>query len=136
MRSKGIDSGVMVCIVDDDAAVRKALSRLVESMGMRAETFASPNEFLNQRRGKSIGCLLLDVQLPGMSGFELHERLLDAGQAAPVIFITAHPDESSRNRAAAADAVAFLEKPFDDRSLLEAIHTAVGQIAGGNDRRT
>jgi FixJ family two-component response regulator len=119
------DATPLVYVVDDDEAVRKALRRLIESMGLRAEVFATPAELLSRDLSDEPDCLLLDVQLPGMNGFELHERVLGAGHAAPVIFITAHPDSGSRARAEMADAVAYLEKPFDDASLLRALEQAL-----------
>ena len=118
-------SDVVIRIVDDDDAIRRALTRLIESMGMRVETFASPEELLAHDLASDTGCLLLDVKLPGMDGFELHERIVEDGNDVPVIFITAHPHEASRSRAKQADAVAFLEKPFDDDMLLAAIREAL-----------
>jgi FixJ family two-component response regulator len=119
----------VVCIVDDDDSVRRALTRLVESSGLRAEAYASPRELLEHDRGDPVHCLLLDVQLPGMSGFELNDRLVAAGRGAPVVFITAHPDGRTRARAADAGAEACLEKPFDDDDLLEAIQRALDHYA-------
>lgn len=124
----------VVYVVDDDDAVRKALSRLIGSLGMRAEVFASPAEFLDRAANDRVACLLLDIHLPGMDGFELRVRSLEAGLDSPVIFITAHPDDRSRQRAAAADAVAYLEKPFDDQALLDALENALDRIAGGRNR--
>jgi len=118
----------VVCIVDDDGSVRKALSRLIESLGWRSETFASPEEFLGRTVDDEIACLLLDIQLPGMDGFELRDRTVAAGLDSPVIFITAHPDARTRERAAAAEAVAYLEKPFDDQALLDALEIALDRI--------
>jgi FixJ family two-component response regulator len=123
------DNAPVIYIVDDDDSVRKALRRLIESMGMRAEAFATPQELLGSDLEHEPGCLLLDVQLPGMNGFELHRRMVEAGYSPPVIFITAHPDAGSRDRARRADAVAYLEKPFDDSSLLGALETALDRIA-------
>ena len=121
---------VVIRIVDDDAAIRRALARLVESMGMRAETFASPEALLAHDLDEAAGCLLIDVKLPGMDGFELHQRIVADGRKTPVIFITAHPHRSARSRAEQADAVAFLEKPFDDEMLLAAIRTALDRAPG------
>ena len=121
----------VVCIVDDDESVRKALSRLVESMGMRAESFASPADFLDRAVEEQIACLLLDIQLPGMDGFELRDRTVEAGLDSPVIFITAHPDDRTRTRAKKAEAVAYLEKPFTDEALLDAIETAIDRLIDG-----
>ena len=124
----------VVCIVDDDESVRKALSRLVESMGMKAEAFASPVDFLNRAVEEQVACLLLDIQLPGMDGFELHDRTVEAGLDSPVIFITAHPDDRTRARARKAEAVAYLEKPFTDEALLGAIETALDRLIDGRGR--
>jgi len=124
----------VVHIVDDDESVRRALGRLVESLNMRAELFASAHEFLRHDFGAEAACLLLDIQLPGMDGFELHKLVTAAGYEAPVIFITAHPDDESRTKAAEADAVAFLEKPFEDRLLLKALESAFDRALSG-DRR-
>lgn len=125
MRSEPFPTDVVIRIVDDDDSVRRALTRLVESMGMHAESFASPEQLLSREPDERVRCLLLDVQLPGMDGFELHRRIVEEGQAAPVIFITAHPHEAARARARQADAVAFLEKPFDEETLLAALESAL-----------
>jgi len=118
---------VVIRIVDDDDSVRRALTRLVESMGMRAETYASPAELLDREPDEKAGCLLLDIQLPGMDGFELHRRIVEDGHQTPVIFITAQPHEAARDRARQANAVAFLEKPFDDETLLAALRSALAR---------
>jgi FixJ family two-component response regulator len=115
----------VICIVDDDKSVRRALARLVESMDMRAESFESPEELLETGPSDEVGCFLFDVQLPGMDGFELHERVLAGGLRRPVIFLTAHPDGRKRDRARAAGATAYLEKPFDEEALLNAIRLAL-----------
>ena len=113
--------------MDDDDSVRRALTRLIKSSGMRVEAYATPRELLDLGRREPVNCLLLDVQLPGMSGFELNERLVAAGRGAPVVFITAHADGRTRARAAGAGAEAFLEKPFDDDDLLSALQSALDQ---------
>lgn len=118
---------VVIRIVDDDDAIRRALTRLVESMGMRAESFASPAQLLGREPDERVGALLVDVQLPGMDGFELHRRMVENGQTTPVIFITAQPHQAARDRARRANAVAFLEKPFDDESLLAALRSALAR---------
>lgn len=123
----------IVCIVDDDVSVRKALGRLIGSMGIRTEVFASPEEFLERAIDERIACLLLDVQLPGMDGFELRERTREAGLDLPVIFITGHPDSRSRSRASAANAVAYLEKPFDDQALIDALEIALQRAIIGKE---
>jgi FixJ family two-component response regulator len=133
MEGEAAKQAQVVYIVDDDASVRKALSRLIRSLGIRTEVFASPQKFLERAVDEQIACLLLDVQLPGMDGFELRERTLEAGLDSPVIFITGHPDNRSRSRASAAGAVAYLEKPFDDQMLIEALEIALDRAVGGND---
>jgi FixJ family two-component response regulator len=115
----------LIVIVDDDESVRRALGRLVEALGMRVESHASPRALLERGHAREPSCLLLDVQLPGMSGFELHERLRARGLQAPVIFVTGHPDEEARTRARAAGAMALLEKPVDDRDLIAALDRAL-----------
>ena len=119
--------------MDDDPSVRRALIRLVESMSLRARAYASPEELLHSTPLQSVGCLLLDVQLPGMDGFELNRRMIDSGRGAPVIFITGHPSAQSRSAAAKANAAAYLEKPFDDQlRLFDAIELAPQSL----ERRT
>jgi FixJ family two-component response regulator len=124
-------SDPLICIVDDDPSVRRALVRLVESVGLRVEEFASPSEFLEPGPEGEVGCLVLDVQMPGMDGFELHDRVVETGRNVPVIFVTAHPDASSRARARERDVVAFLEKPFEDRALFDALERALDRIVDG-----
>jgi FixJ family two-component response regulator len=121
-----MDREPLIYIVDDDESVRTALGRLVRSVGMRAETFASPEEVIRHRSEENPEILLLDVQLPGMSGFELRGALSDAGLEAPVIFITAHPESYRWYDSEASDAVACLEKPFGEEALLAAIREALG----------
>ena len=118
----------VICIVDDDPAVRRALGRLVESVGLQVEAFATPEEFLESGPTGEVGCLLLDVQLPGMDGFELHDRMIEAGMGVPVIFITAHPDVHARAKARRDDVVAFLAKPFDDQTLFDALEIALDRV--------
>lgn len=120
VRSSDPPTQPVVCIVDDDVAIGRALSRLVESLGLRARVYTSPRGLLDEDRDGDADFLLLDVQLPGMSGFDLHDRLVASGRGAPVVFITANLDERTRARAARVDA-ACLEKPFDDQDLLTAI---------------
>lgn len=111
----------LVCIVDDDVSLLRALGRLVRAAGFRVATFASAEEFLDSDPPVSPQCLVLDVRLGGMSGFDLHEHLVAAGGAPPVIFVTAHDDVSTRERARRAGAVQYLRKPFDDDALIAAI---------------
>jgi FixJ family two-component response regulator len=103
----------LVSIVDDDEAVLRALESLVKSLGFAAHTFPSAELFLQSSKVSVTRCLVLDVQMPKMSGLELQERLLHLGFDIPIIFITAFPDEGTRTRALDAGAICFLLKPFD-----------------------
>ena len=112
-----------VLVVDDDASVRVALGRLMRSAGLAVETFASAESLL-ETWPSDAGCLILDVQMPGLSGLELQSELAALGSTIPIIFITAHDDPNARSRALDGGAADFLEKPFDDEELIAAIHTA------------
>ena len=115
----------IIYIVDDDGAVRGALTRLLRSAGLAVEAFESAEEFLSQRTDTAVGCLLLDLLLPGMGGLELQERLAAARSPLSIIFITAHGDELARKRAMAAGAAAFFLKPLDGDVLLDAIRATI-----------
>lgn len=114
-----------IFVVDDDASVRDAISNLLESVGLRGETFASADEFLNAPRPEAPSCLLLDVRLPGRSGLEVQEELQATGIRIPIVFITAHGDVPMTSRAMKAGAVDFLEKPFQKKEVLDAIQRAL-----------
>ncbi len=114
-----------VFVVDDDPSMRAALGDLISSVGLQARLFASPQEFLQSHPPDILGCLVLDVRLPGMSGLTFQNELAKAGIAFPVIFITGHGDIPMSVRAMKAGAVEFLTKPFHDQDLLDAIHTAL-----------
>jgi len=116
----------LVSIVDDDVSVRRALRRLVQSGGYTVETFASAPEFYDSAPLGRTACLVLDIHLDGMSGFELQERLAAERTGIPVIFMTAHDDDATRERVRRSGAVAYLRKPFDEQVLLDAIRTALG----------
>jgi FixJ family two-component response regulator len=111
----------LISIVDDDLTVRRALRRLVQAAGYTVETFASAREFLDASPLGRTSCLVLDVHLEGMSGFELAEQLAADRAAVPIIFITAHDDTPTRERVRQAGAAAYLPKPFDECALMEAI---------------
>ena len=119
------DHRPIVGVVDDDASVRRALGRLLRSYGIEAMTFGSAAELLGDPRRRDAGCLLLDVRMPAMNGFELARRLAAEETAAPVIFITAHAEETDA-RARAAGGRALLKKPFDERDLVAALRDAIG----------
>jgi FixJ family two-component response regulator len=114
-----------IFIVDDDASVRDAISNLLESVGLRGETFASADEFLNAPRPEAPSCLILDVKLPGRNGLEIQEELETIGIRIPIVFITAHGDVPMTSRAMKAGAVDFLAKPFQKKDLLDAVHQAI-----------
>ena len=114
-----------VFVVDDDASVRRALKRLIESVGLQVELFGSAQEFLAGRSTDVAGCLVLDIRLPGMSGLDFQRQLAEANIHIPIIFITAHGDIPMTVRAMKAGAVEFLTKPFRDQDLLDAIHLAL-----------
>lgn len=115
----------IVYLIDDDEAVRVAVKDLLESVGLRAETFTSGREFLKAARADVPSCLVLDVRLPGVSGLEFQRELTAANVEIPVIFITGHGDIPMTVQAMKAGAVDFLTKPFRDQELLDAIHKAV-----------
>jgi len=116
----------MISIVDDDASVARALRRLVGSAGYVVETFASAPEFLGSAPSTRTACLILDVYLEGMNGFELQEQLEADRLAIPIIFMTAHDDLATRERAKRSGTAGYLVKPFDGQALLDAI----GRVAG------
>ena len=114
-----------VFIVDDDRSMRQAVQDLVESVGLRAESFATGQEFLNRHLTSDPSCLVLDVRLPQMSGLDFQRRLNEIGMQIPIIFITAHGDVPMSVRALKSGAVEFLTKPFRDQDLLDAIQQAL-----------
>jgi RNA polymerase sigma factor (sigma-70 family) len=114
-----------VFVVDDDQAMRSSLKWLIESVGMRVETYGSAQEFLSHYYPGRAGCLLLDVRMPGMSGLDLQDHLTRASIRVPVIIITGHGDVPMATRAMKAGAVDFIEKPFNDEVLLDSIRNAL-----------
>jgi len=121
----------VVAIVDDDPSVRRSLQRLIRSAGWRAEPFASAQEFLASPRTDAPSCLLLDLQLPGLSGLDLQKQLAEVGLEIPIVFLTGHGDIPASVQAMKAGAVEFLTKPFDEQDLFRAIQEAIER-----DRRT
>jgi FixJ family two-component response regulator len=115
----------IICIIDDDESVRRALRRLIRSAGWDAETFGSAEDFLQSAGPLKPACFILDVHLPGLSGLQLQARLHAEGRNVPVVFITAYACEQMREAALLAGAVAFLEKPFEEQPLLDAVRRAV-----------
>jgi FixJ family two-component response regulator len=120
------DATALIAIVDDDPSVRRAVERLVRSFGLHAESFHSGEGLLQSvAKSQKFGCAVLDVQMPGMSGLEVQQHLAVLGINLPVVFITAHESENIAERAMAAGAVGFLQKPFSDESLIELIRRAI-----------
>ena len=115
-----------VYIVDDDDSVRRALGRLLRSAGLDHQAFGSGEEFFADAADKSSGCLVLDLQMPSMTGTELLARLRSRGTTIPVIALSAQDDPETRERARALGAVFFFRKPVDDQALLDAIQWAMG----------
>lgn len=122
-----------VFVVDDDQAMRNSLKWLIESVGVHVESFSSADEFLVQYQPGRAGCLVLDVRMPGMSGLDLQEHLVKRNIQIPVVIITGHGDVPMAVRAMKGGAIDFIEKPFNDEVLLDAIRRA---IAHGEERRS
>jgi FixJ family two-component response regulator len=114
-----------VFVIDDDAGMRQAIQDLAESVGLRAETFTTGEEFLRKPRTSDPSCLVLDVRLPQMSGLDFQQKLAELGVSIPIVFITAHGDIPMSVRALKSGAVEFLTKPFRDQDLLDAIQQAL-----------
>ena len=121
----------IIAIVDDDPSVRRGLQRLIRSAGWKAETFASAQEFLARPRAALPSCLILDLQMPGLSGLDLQKRITEVELGVPIVFLTGHGDIPASVQAMKAGAVEFLTKPVDEQELLYAIQQAVER-----DRRT
>ena len=115
----------MISIVDDDSFVREAVGDLVESLGYKAATFPSAEDFLESGYVGETTCLITDLQMPGLNGLDLQSQLMAEGHRMPVIFITAFPEEKVRKRALRAGAFAFLSKPFEENSLISCLKTAL-----------
>src|SRR5215471_17601803 len=116
-----------VFVVDDDASIRDSLKDLIRSAGLNVQTFASAQEFLINPRPDAASCLVLDVNLPGLSGLDLQQELAKLGVQIPVIFITGHGDIPMSVRAMKAGAIEFLTKPFRDEDLLDAVEQAISR---------
>jgi CheY-like chemotaxis protein len=120
----------LISVIDDDEAIRRTTTFLIESFGFRAAAFESAEDFLNSVELHDTSCLLIDVRLPGMNGLQLQSELAAARCDIPIIFITAYENSDSRRQGMQAGAVAFLAKPFNDEELLQGIRSA---LRGGND---
>lgn len=117
----------MVFLVDDDASVRKALTRLIRSAGYDVQAFASARKFLDNARNEGAACLVLDIRMPGLSGIDLQRELQTANAILPIIFITGHGNVPTSVKAMKAGAVDFLPKPVKDNDLLKAIEQALAR---------
>jgi FixJ family two-component response regulator len=124
-----------VFIIDDDGGMRQAIQDLVESVGLRAESFSTGEEFLKKQRTADPSCLVLDVRLPQMSGLDFQRRLAEIGLQIPIIFITAHGDIPMSVRALKSGAVEFLTKPFRDQDLLDAIQQALQRDRAAREQK-
>jgi FixJ family two-component response regulator len=122
----------LISVVDDDESIRRTTTFLIESFGFRAAAFESAESFLKSAQLRDTSCLILDVLLPGMNGFELQRELAAAGYGIPIVFITSYEDNESRGRAMRAGAVAFLSKPFRDEQLLQIVRSALHLDGSGS----
>ena len=126
----------IVFIVDDDNRMRAAMQRLLKTVGLSSESFATPEDFLRHKLPDGPSCLLLDVRLPGMSGLDVQRKLIEMGVQIPVIFITGHGDIPMTVKAMKSGAVEFLTKPFRDQDLIDAIQQALKRTAKRGNSRT
>jgi FixJ family two-component response regulator len=133
MKSAGTPT---VFIIDDDHGMRQAIQDLVESVGLRAEAFATGQDFLGKQLSGSPSCLVLDVRLPQLSGLDFQRQLAETGVQIPIIFITAHGDIPMSVKALKSGAVEFLTKPFRDQDLLDAIQQALQRDGAARAQQT
>jgi FixJ family two-component response regulator len=123
----------VISIVDDDKSVREATKSLVRSLGYKVMTFGSAEEFLESEHLTATACLITDVQMPGLSGVQLQDRLIADGYRMPVIFVTGFPDERVQGRALKSGALGFLRKPLNEDRLIECINFALTSSSNRND---
>jgi len=126
----------LIAVVDDDESVCRALKRLVRSLGMDADTFASGRQFLELIEAMPslvVDCVVLDVQMPGLTGLQVQAQLTRSGHRFPVSFITAHDDPLVREQALAAGALAFVRKPFNDELLIKTLNVAIERNSHEDD---
>jgi FixJ family two-component response regulator len=121
----------LILIVDDDDALRNATKGLMRALGFRAEAFGTAEDLLKFDRLHSAACIIADMQMPQMSGLEMHRRLVGSGTSIPAILMTAYPDDSVRTRALEAGIIGYLTKPFSKDDLLGCIHSALDRGAAG-----
>lgn len=126
---KPLEEIPIISIIDDDNSVRAATKSLVGSLGYATQAFASATEFLQSSYLGKTACVISDVAMPGMSGIEMQDVLIERGYRVPIIFITAFPEERARERALRAGAIAFLSKPFEDCAMIESLRIALNRRA-------
>jgi len=131
-KAEAVAAAETVVIIDDDEAVREALEGLLESVGLQVKSYGSVQQYVDQRPAIDVGCMVLDVRLPGRSGLDFQAELARSGNSLPVIFISGHADVPMSVRAMKAGAFEFLTKPVHHQELLDAIHAA---IAAHGERR-
>lgn len=124
-----------VFVVDDDTGVRDSLKWLFGTVGLRVETYESAQDFLERYPPGAAGCLLLDVRMPGMSGLQLQARMADSGIDMPIIFLTGHGDVQMAVRAMKEGAADFIEKPFSNQAVIDAVQEVMGSVTASLDRR-
>jgi FixJ family two-component response regulator len=120
-----LPTAAVIAIVDDDRSVREALTSFVRSLGYDAVAFESADDFLKTAPPRGLSCLIADVQMPGMTGLELHDRLLASGASLPTILVTAYPEERTRERALRSGVIGYLAKPFSDEALLACLRSCL-----------
>jgi len=129
LRSEGgpmVHKTSTIYVIDDDESVRRSFERLLRSAKLDAKTFSCAEEFLNSLRENETGCIIMDLRMPGLTGFDLQKKIASQGIRMPVIVISASDDAQSRERVRELGAVAFFRKPVDDQALLDAIFWAIG----------
>ena len=126
-------NNVVIAIVDDDPSVRETLTSLLRSLGYAALAFERAEDLLNSKSRSDLSCVIADVQMPGMTGPELHARLVASGKPVPTILITAYPDERTRARALRAGVAGYLNKPFSDDELLAHLRSILGPREGNGE---
>nr|WP_319005052.1 response regulator [Acuticoccus sediminis] len=120
----------IVAVVDDDESMRDALEALIDSLGYRARTFASADDYLRSKGEVDVGCMILDVQMPGTNGLDLQTQLVEANAAPPIIFVTSYGDDNVRRRAMRGGALYVLEKPVQDRVIIRCLEEALASHQG------
>ncbi len=124
-RLNALKKDAIVSVIDDDASVRRSLRRLLRSLDCQVQTFSSAQEFLAEGQLNAHGCAIVDIRMPGMSGLDLQKQLVASGSTLPLVFISALEDNGVQAQAMEAGALAFLQKPFSDPALLEALCRAL-----------